>query len=170
MADDLRDQPPFSAEERQRLRRLLDEESIRGLATRYSQYMDHSYFDRFRELFTPDIICEFGPYGLWEGLEMVIENFSAVNREIGGRPFVSMHANTMHWIEWLDPDNAIGRRQLLDFQLTKSSNENPLVWLGLYEDRYLKTANEWRISHMRLNFLWPENLVEDGFPGDFPPN
>ena len=87
---------------------------------------------------------------------------------MGGHPFVAMHANTQHWIEWQDADTAVGRRQLLDFELTRSANENPLLWLGLYEDRYVRTPEGWRISSMRLSFLWPERLVDERFPGDFP--
>jgi hypothetical protein len=153
----------------QKIRRLLDEDEIRSLALFYSHYQDHSYLDRLRTVFTEDVRCEFGPYGTWEGCETVITNLGEVNRQMGGRPFMAMHANTLHWIEWLDPDHAIGRRQLLDFQLTRTPEENPLLWLGLYEDRYRRTAAGWRIEVMRLDFLWPERLVVDGFPGEFPP-
>ena len=62
----------LSTDEIARLRRLLDEDDIRQLATLYAQYMDHGYIDRLREIFTDDIVCEYGPYGVWEGIETVI--------------------------------------------------------------------------------------------------
>ena len=158
----------FTPDEYQRLRQLLDEDAIRNLTLRYSHYLDHSYFERLKEVFTPDIVCEFGPYGAWEGIESFVANYTAVNQDMGGYPFVSMHANTQHWIEWQDSDTAVGRRQLLDFDLTRSAGDNPLLWLGLYEDRYVRTNEGWRIATMRLSFFWPQRLVDEHFPGDFP--
>ena len=159
---------PLTDEERRHVRRLLDEDAIKTLTLHYSHFLDHHYLDRLRQVFTADVICEFGPYGSWEGIETVLANYAAVNQSMGGHPFVAMHANTQHWIEWLDRDTALGRRQLIDFDLTRTADENPLLWLGLYEDRYLRTADGWRISHMKLNFLWPERLFSENFPGHFP--
>ena len=51
----------FTPDEYRRLRQLLDEDAIRNLTLRYSHYLDHSYFERLKEVFTPDIVCEFGP-------------------------------------------------------------------------------------------------------------
>jgi len=158
----------FTPDEHWRLRQLLDEDAIRNLTLRYSHYLDHSYFERLKEVFTPNIVCEFGPYGTWEGIESFVANYTAVNQDMGGYPFVSMHANTQHWIEWQDSDTAVGRRQLLDFDLTRSADKNPLLWLGLYEDRYVRTTEGWRIATMRLSFFWPQRLVDEHFPGDFP--
>lgn len=158
----------FTTEEYRRLRQLLDEDAIRNLTLRYSHFLDHHYLERLREVFTPDIVCHFGPYGAWEGIDTVLTNYAAVNQDMGGHPFVAMHANTQHWIEWQDSDTAVGRRQLLDFELTRLASENPLLWIGLYEDRYVRTTQGWRISTMRLSFLWPERLVAEQFPGDFP--
>jgi hypothetical protein len=159
---------PLTDEERRHVRRLLDEDAIKTLTLHYSHFLDHHYLDRLRQVFTDDVICEFGPYGSWEGIETVLANYAAVNQSMGGHPFVAMHANTQHWIEWLDRDTALGRRQLIDFDLTRTADENPLLWLGLYEDRYLRTADGWRISHMKLNFFWPERLFIENFPGHFP--
>jgi hypothetical protein len=53
----------FTPDEYRRLRQLLDEDAIRNLTMRYSHYLDHSYFERLSEVFTPDIVCEFGPNG-----------------------------------------------------------------------------------------------------------
>lgn len=159
---------PLTNEELRRFRRLLDEDAIRALTLHYSQFLDHHYLTRLREIFTPGIVCEFGPYGSWEGIETVLANYQTVNRDMGGHPFVAMHANTQHWIAWLDGDTAVGRRQLIDFDLTRSADENPLLWLGIYEDRYIRTENGWRIAHMRLQFLWPERLLSHGFPAVFP--
>lgn len=160
----------FSPEETRRLRRLLDEDDIRRLAMFYSHFQDHGWVDRLREVFTDDIECEFGPYGHWKGIDEVIKNFHGVKKNLGDAPFCAMHANTFHWIEFIDSSEAVGRRQLLDFLLTRQPDEQPLLWLGIYEDRYRKEHGRWRISHMRLEFLWPERHTSEGFPKPFPPS
>lgn len=158
---------PLTDEERRHLRRLLDEDAIKTLTLHYSHFLDHHYLERLRDVFTQDVICEFGPYGSWEGIDTVLANYETVNRDMGAHPFVAMHANTGHWIAWEDADTALGRRQLIDFDLTRPADENPLLWLGMYEDRYLRTSAGWRISHMRLQFLWPERVISEDFPGSF---
>jgi len=51
----------FTPDEHRRLRQLLDEDAIRNLTLRYFHYPDHRYCERLRGVFTPDIVCEFGP-------------------------------------------------------------------------------------------------------------
>jgi len=159
----------FSAEERIRLRRLLDEDAIRTLGLHYSHYQDHGYVDRLGELFTQDIVCEFGPYGVWEGVDTVVRNFHRIKEDLGGGPFMAMHCNTHHWIELTGDGSAVGRRQLIDWLVTRPADTNPLLWLGIYEDRYRRESGTWKISHMKLQFLWPERIMDGTFPGDFPP-
>jgi len=87
-------QTSFTEEEQRQLRRLLDEDAIRLLTRHYSHFLDHHYLERLRQVFTEDVVCEFGPYGSWEGLETVLSNYQKVNEDMGGHPFVAMHANT----------------------------------------------------------------------------
>lgn len=158
----------LSTDEIARLRRLLDEDDIRQLATLYAQYMDHGYIDRLREIFTDDIVCEYGPYGVWEGIETVITNYEKVKVDLGGSPFAAMHAGSAHWIEFGSDNTARGRRQLMDFLLTRAPEENPILWLAMYDDQYRKTEDGWKVCHTRLQFFWPERHTNDDFPGDFP--
>lgn len=51
----------FTTDEYRRLRQLLDEDAIRNLTLCYSHYLHHRYCERLRGVFTPDIVCEFGP-------------------------------------------------------------------------------------------------------------
>jgi len=51
----------FTTDEYRRLRQLLDGDAIRNLTLCYSHYPDHRYCERLRGVFTPDIVCEFGP-------------------------------------------------------------------------------------------------------------
>ena len=158
----------FSHEEMARLRRLLDEDDIRNLATRYAHYMDHGYIDRMPEIFTDDIVCEYGPYGVWEGIDTVVSNYYQVKDDLGGKPFAAMHTGGTHWIAFSDRNNARGRRQLVDLLLTREAEENPILWLAIYDERYRRTETGWKICHTRLQFFWPERHLSADFPGDFP--
>jgi hypothetical protein len=40
---------------------------------------------------------------------------------------------------------------------------NPLYWLGVYDERYRRRESGWRISKQRLNFIWPQRMLNDGF-------
>ena len=51
----------FTTDEYLRLRQRLDEEAIRNLTLCYSHYLHPRYCERPRGVFTPDIVCEFGP-------------------------------------------------------------------------------------------------------------
>ena len=158
----------FSEQDLNRLRKLIDEDDIRGLVTRYAHYMDHGYLERMGEIFTDDIVCEYGPYGTWRGLETVISKFQHVKDDLWGKPFAAMHAGGSHWIEFIDPVHAVGRRQLIDFLLTRKPDENPILWLALYDEQYRRTELGWRISRTSLTFFWPERHQSDDFPGVFP--
>jgi len=159
----------FTPDEMRRLRRLIDEDDIRRLAMLYAQYMDHGYLERMRDIFTDDIVCEYGPYGEWVGLDTVIHNYHGVKEDLGGKPFAAMHsAGSTHWIEFIDADHSVGRRQLVDLLLTREADENPILWLALYDEQYRRTDAGWRISRTSLQFFWPERHISGDFPGDFP--
>ena len=159
----------FTAEETAKLRELLEIEAIRKVCMLYSQLMDNAYYDRLRDVFTDDAICEFGPYGTWRGNEEIHRNYLEVYKSMGSQPFPAMHANSNHWVELLSPSRAVGRRYLLDMQTTRAPEENPLLWLGVYDEEYRKTSGRWQIARTSLQFLWPKRETSEGFPGEFPP-
>ena len=159
----------FSADEIRRLRDLLEIEAIRKLGLYYSQLQDHAYLERLVDIFTADALCEFGPYGVWRGREQIAVNYAKVKQDMGGDTFAALHANSHHWVELLGPAKAVGRRYLIDLQTTRPATENPLIWLGLYDEEYRKENGVWKIARTSLQFLWPERHLTPGFPGDFPP-
>jgi hypothetical protein len=159
----------FTPEEIRRLRELLDIEEIRKLGLLYSQLQDHGQLDRLAALFTADAVCEFGPYGVWHGRETIRANYAQVQIDLGGQAFAALHANAHHWVEMTGPGQAVGRRYLLDMLTTRAPGENPLLWLGLYDEAYLKEDGVWRIARCSLQFLWPERHLSPGFSLEFPP-
>jgi SnoaL-like domain len=159
----------FSAVECQRLRRLIEEYGIRELGMQYAQLMDHAYYPRFIDLFAEDAILEFGPYGVWRGRDEIRRNYDKVYQDLGGKPFLSLHATCNHWVVLHNATQASGRRYLLDMQTTRAPEENPLLWLGVYDDDYRKIDGRWTFARISLQFLWPQRHLTEGFPGEFPP-
>jgi len=160
----------FSPDEIRRLRELLEMEDIRKLGLLYSQLQDHSQLDRAAAIFTEDALCEFGPYGAWQGRDTIRANYGQVLIDFGGQPFFALHANAHHWIELTGPGQAVGRRYLLDMLTTRGPTENPLLWLGIYDEAYRKEDGVWKIARCSLQFLWPERHLSPGFSIEFPPH
>ena len=138
---------------------LLDLEEIRRLRTLYSHYYDGANLEALVDLFTEDAVCEFGPRfgGDWVGRQEIREKY-AINIEHEGERFEIMHAVANHWIEFTGPDEARGRCYLLDLRC-KVGVENPLVLMGIYDDRYRRVDGAWKIDRTRIDFLWPQRIV-----------
>ncbi len=160
----------FTAEEVQKLKGLLEMEEIRKVRMLYSQLMDSSRIDELADLFTEDGLCEFGPYGQWEGRETIRKNFKEVEgSHHGDTTFFAMHNTCDHWVELTGPDTAVGRSYLIDVVTQTPKEEQPIVWFGLYDEDYAKVDGQWLIKRCSLQFLWPERHLTEGFPGPFPP-
>ena len=148
---------------------LLEIEAIRKLRTRYSYYLDAGELDALVSLFTDDAVCEFGPYGIWEGKAEIAKNYEVVERPIIEKgPFQTLHANTNHWVELTGADTALGRVYLIDLAMG-DPEKNPLIWLGVYDEAYRKEGSVWRISRSSLQFMWPKRHLTANFPGEHLP-
>lgn len=149
---------------------LLDIESIRKLRVLYSYYLDAGELERLVALFADDATCEFGPYGVWTGRAMIAENYQKV---LGGvlekGPFQSLHVNSNHWVELTGVDTAVGRLYLIDLAVNSAPEVNPMIWLGVYDETYRKTATGWKIQRSSLQFMWPQRHVAPDFPGNHLP-
>ena len=71
----------------------------------------------------------------------------------GSYPF--LHAIANHWVVLTGPDTAQGRCYLIDFETASKPDPDPLLLLGLYADQYRRIDGEWRITHSRLEVVWP---------------
>jgi ketosteroid isomerase-like protein len=148
---------------------LLEIESIRKLRGLYSYYLDAGELAALLDLFAEDAVCEFGPYGVWEGKATIARNYEVVERPtIEKGPFQTLHANTNHWIELTGADTAVGRVYLIDFSMG-DPEKNPLVWLGVYDEAYRKVGGAWKIARSSLQFMWPQQHLTPEFPGQHLP-
>ena len=142
---------------------LLDIEAIRMLRMRYSYNLDICEVDGLVDLFTDDAVCEFGPFGTWNGKNEIGSNFEkavVTLRERG--PLQSLHVNTNHSVELTGPNTALGRVYLIDLAVG-DADKNPLVWLGIYDEAYRKIMGQWKIERSSLQFLWPERHLTRNF-------
>ncbi len=142
---------------------LLATEEIRNLRAGYAAYLDTENVDALVELFAEDAICEFGAYGVWRGREELRTNYRAVCEQLGAQ-FTAMHIVTNPWIRIDSPTQARGRWYLIDLlsrqnpatgYVTPGGHAQPLLYLGIYEDDYVKRDGRWLIQHVKLHFLWP---------------
>ena len=157
----------FTDGEIKELRELLEKEKIRKLKQLYSHLMDSHQIDALADIFTEDAVCEFGPeYGNWEGRETIRTNYRGVFE--GQAQFSAMHHITNLYIDMTGPDTAKGRSYLLDAVTTVEPEEQPIMWLGLYDEEYRKVDGQWLISKCSLQFLWPQRMTMPAFETPYP--
>ena len=147
---------PLSNEEISRLRSLLEVEAIRQLHYDYSLAMDQRDIDRLITLFTDDALCEYGPYGSWEGKAVIEQNYRAVFEGELSAPFSSLHLNTNHSVQLRSDTSATGQCYLTDIVTHVAADENPLLWFALYDEEYRKVEGQWKFCRSSLQFFWPE--------------
>ena len=146
------------------LKGLLDREEIRNLRTLYAHHLDSNNIAALDQVFSADAVVEV-TVGKMEGIDAIRvglnDAFKLYDRDHrGSYPF--MHAITNHWVKLTGPDTALGRCYLIDFETASKPDPNPLLLLGIYADEYQRIDGEWRITHTRLEVVWPAgNASED---------
>lgn len=144
-----------------KLKALLDREEIRNLRTLYAHHLDSNTIDALDEVFSADAVVEVA-VGKMTGIDAIRSGlndaFKLFDRDRqGSYPF--LHAIANHWIKLTGPDTAQGRCYLIDFETASKPDPNPLLLLGLYADTYQRIDGEWRITHTRLEVVWPERAA-----------
>ena len=144
-----------------KIKALLDREEIRNLRTLYAHHLDSNTIDALDEVFSADAVVEV-TVGKMTGIDAIRSGlndaFKLFDRDRqGSYPF--LHAIANHWIKLTGPDTAQGRCYLIDFETASKPDPNPLLLLGLYADTYRRIDGEWRITHTRLEVVWPERAA-----------
>ncbi|MFC8045454.1 nuclear transport factor 2 family protein [Nocardia sp. NPDC057353] len=145
---------------------LLAIESIKRIRTLGSLYLDAGRLDELVELYHPDAVCDFGPYGSWTDRAEFAANFAAAEEPFYASGYFSnLHVVANHVVELTGPGDATGMVYLLDFVTGDQirAGGNPLYWLGVYEETYRRDATGWKILRQNLNFIWPQRMLGDGF-------
>ena len=126
-----------------------DEKTIIDLTIAYTWALDTKQFDELRDVFTPDAT------GMLHGV--ACDDTEAIITRISGaltRLDASQHLIGNHQVR-IDGDTATCRCQLQS-QHVKRGTEGGETYIigGTYEDRLVRTANGWRISHRTMEETW----------------
>lgn len=164
----------FTREEIQDLRDLLELEKIRKSVLLYSHFMDSRNWDAMAQLYAEDAVCEWGPYGHFEGRERIHRQL--VDAHLDRIPYDGFHCTTNVWAELSGPDTARSRCYLIDVWPSDVIGpishpgypENPILLYAIYENEHRRIDGEWKITRSEIHFSWPKRVVGDDFPRPMP--
>ncbi len=139
--------------------------ALNQLAYRYAAAVDACDVDAFASVFTEDgRLHAFQPYAQVPFADMTgHEQLAAVPNSMRQRYRATAHMMTNHLVE-IDGDRASGQVLCSARHLNiDPSDDNVLVVMIRYIDRYARTAQGWRIADREIRFLWHEqNKTVDG--------
>lgn len=157
------------------LRDLLKIEKVRKTMVLYSHLMDSRDWSGMARLYTEDAVCEWGPYGHFEGRGTI--HARLVEAHPGRVAYDGFHITTNVWVELTGEDQAFSRTYLTDMwpaeELGPISHpaypEDPVLLYGIYENEHRRVGDEWLISRSQLEFVWPKRIMHEGFPRTMAP-
>jgi ketosteroid isomerase-like protein len=137
---------------------LADLEEIKTLSYRYALGLDRFDIEGILSVFAPDGVFDMSSVGLprMEGRESMREFFSQRTLQVMAS---QMHLFGNHVIEFDGADEAHATNYL--FQDGYSKEGQRIQSHILNEDRYVRSADGWRISHRKLTALVAPQL--EGF-------
>ncbi len=137
--------------------RLIDHAAIVQLTIDYCWALDTGDWDRLRTVFTPDATADLGANGQ-RGVDEIIARVSAALGPLDD----SQHMVSNHQITFDDDgDGASGRCYLQAQHIRQNVEGEPLYMVaGRYEDRYVRTADGWRIADRRIVPMWRRGNTE----------
>jgi hypothetical protein len=121
-----------------------DRDALVDLTVAYCWALDSRAFDELDDVFLPDATSDLG--GLLIGREAIKERIRNALVPLD----VSQHMVSTQQFT-VDGDRATGRCYL-HAQHVKAGVQ--YVVAGRYEDRYVRTADGWRIEHRTLTVIW----------------
>ena len=129
------------------LRLLADRLELQQLVTRYAYAIDERAFERLDEVFTSDAYIDYRAMGGIEGRYPQIRAW--LPQALGVFP-AYMHLNANFLFD-IDGDSATGKVACFNPMVLPKADgapgEGETMFLGLwYLDRYVRTADGWRIS------------------------
>lgn len=118
-------------------------EAIKRVKYKYMRCLDQKRWDEIRECFTEDATAAYsgGKYG-YEGRDAIV---GFLEKSMGAESFLSCHRVSHPEIE-IDGDAATGTWALEDTVIEEAWGIT-IRGAAFYEDRYVKTAEGWKIQH-----------------------
>jgi hypothetical protein len=145
-----------------RIRRLEDIESIQQLKHRYWRHLDLKQWDALGALFVPAATACYssGKYE-FKGVGAIMGFLrEALGRERGS---VTIHHGHHPEIELTGETTATGTWALYNYMFNAKQNRGIRIG-AYYDDRYLKTAEGWKIAHIGYTTLFHEEWKRDDIP------
>jgi SnoaL-like domain len=129
----------------------------------YAAGIDHRDWELYRSIFTD--LCTFD-FSSWSGrpaTEMPADEWVEAVRSVNGNFDATQHIMTNHRFETVDDDTVVGTNELqaqhwftAESMATFGREEEPAWCLlgGHYTNRYVRTAEGWRIGACQLTVRW----------------
>lgn len=134
------------------LKQIVDRQEIVDITVRYCTALDGRDWDLLRTCFAVDARADFGPWGVANGIDEIVGSAAPVMEGMDH----TQHIVANHQVE-LEGDTAIARCALVaEHLLVSDIGATTSTTRGAYEDRFVRTAHGWRISHRSLVVWWRE--------------
>jgi len=163
----------------QRLSAMNDEDKVRNLQNAYGYYVDRKMWDDITDLFTEDGVLEIATIGIYEGVKGIRRAL-----ERSGPPGLK-HGQLHNHLQLdmtvsVDPDGMEANARGIEFaMLGEADRDEAFMMLSVFENRYVKQDDIWRIREMRVfpirktdyHLGWARSLIVDPVPaGEFAPD
>ena len=130
----------------------IAKQAIQDLQVYYSMSIDSGQYDNLDNVFTPDVVADYGPTGLTEG----VEDLKATCRLALDPLTSSQHLNGNHWAE-IDGDRARAGCYFTVHQYREGTPDGEHYEMGgVYEDDLVRTDAGWRIERRSLRLVWSD--------------
>lgn len=127
------------------VRRLADEDAVRGIARRYAHHVWRRDAEAVAGLFTDDAVLDTVTMPPAEGATAIL----AAYREIFSSPDEFLPFVAQHLVD-VDGDEATGTCYLT---VRGVIGERKFLGGGYYDDRYRRTPDGWRITYRKINMV-----------------
>lgn len=127
-----------------------DADTILTLVHLYALAIDTQQWDLFDEVFTPDVIADYGEGAVWTGRDTFKQIFAVIHAVYSGTQ------HTMSNTLWDLQGNEGWAMTYGHFRLIKPGTPGGDFWegQGYYDDRLVKVHGKWRIQHRINRITW----------------
>ena len=137
---------------------LLDLRSLEELKYRYTRALDHKDWPSFRACFVDEATASYGDRLAFDSADAIVEYLAATL----GPSMITLHQ--VHHPELvIDGDVATGTWSLMD-RVIMTEYRLLLDGASTYHDRYVRTAEGWKIAHTSYERIYEQMVSMDELP------
>lgn len=133
-----------------RISAMNDEDKVRNLQSAYGYYVDRKMWEDVADLFTEDGVLEIADIGIYEGVQGIrraLERSGPAGLKHGQ---LNDHLQLDMTVS-VDPDAMEAHARGLEFAMLGEADRNEaFMVLSVFENRYVKQNDIWRIREMRI--------------------